>query len=555
MNLVGNAGKVTEQGEVVVRVGLADLPQRERGGAADEPLRATLRFTVIDTGIGIAEDRRSRLFVPFSQADSSTTRRHGGTGLGLAICRRLVDLMGGTIDVESLPGQGSTFWFTARFVVAPPLAVARPESQSHSLAGLRMLVVDDNATSRTILQALSTAWGITSACADSGPGALAMLRSAAGNGAPFDAAILDMQMPGMDGLTLARTLKADPALRGTRLILLTSLGHTDDSSALRAAGVSTSLTKPVRQWQLYEALARIMGVRSEPAHGRERLSGHAAPANDGGPSRPAAGEAAAAAIDAGGQRILIVEDSAINQRVAAGMLRRLGYSPDVAGNGHEALAALERAEYRAILMDCQMPEMAGFAATAENRRRVGSARRTPIIAMTANAMRGDRERCLAADMDDYIAKPFRMQDLATALARCTAGAGAAAAVADGYPSVAADPVGPPPVLDQSALSGLERLDLDVVADVILPFRQESALRLTAVDEAVARGDADAVRRLAHALKGDALMIGGLEMRTLCAELERLGRQGRTRDAGDVLRALHAAYDRLGAALDAIEQRR
>jgi PAS domain S-box-containing protein len=560
LNLVGNAGKFTEQGEVVVRVGLADLPRRaERGeeqaaDSADPALTATLRFTVIDTGIGIPEDARAKLFVPFSQADSSTTRQHGGTGLGLAICRRLVELMGGAIDVESLPGQGSTFWFTARFVVAPPLAVPREEPDEPSLAGLHILVVDDNATSRTILQALCTAWGMTSACADSGPRALTLLHSAISAGAPFDAAILDMQMPDMDGLTLARTLKSDPALEGTRLILLTSLGHTGDDATIRTAGIGASLTKPVRQWQLYEALARVLGVRSDPALGREAPSRGGAHAADRPLTRPPGGPAAAPAVEPAGQRVLIVEDSAINQRVAAGMLKRLGYATDLVGNGRQALDALERADYCAILMDCQMPEMDGFAATAEIRRREGTSRRTPIIAMTANAMRGDRERCLAAGMDEYLAKPFRMQDLAAALTRWTTDAAATPSPSpDSYAPAADNAVGAPPVLDQSALTSLERLELDVIADVVIPFRQESALRLTAVDDAVARGDADAVRRLAHALKGDAMMIGALEMRALCAELERLGRQGRTADAAEVLESLHLAYARLGIALDALKQ--
>ena len=388
-NLIGNGIKFTKQGEVAVKV------RRMEEGAA----HTLLRFEIADTGIGISPEAQKRLFAAFVQADSSTTRRFGGTGLGLAICRQLVERMGGQIGVDSNPGEGSTFWFTVRLAKQAAAPVSAGELSS-GLAGLRMLVVDDNATSRRLLRCQLASRQVTAESVPGGEEALVCLRQAVAANAPFDAAIVDQQMPGMDSLALARAIRDDPAIAATRLILLTPFGKTLPAETLRAAGVAGSQFKPVRPAMLFDNLARMMQpVAATPEHAAKR------------------GEDVAPEKLKGHRRILVAEDNAVNLRVALGQLRKLGYSADAAGNGLEVLAALERIPYDIVLMDCQMPEMDGYAATAAIREREGDARHTWIIAMTANAMQGDREKCLESGMDGYVSKPTRVSDLEVALAQ------------------------------------------------------------------------------------------------------------------------------------------
>ena len=385
LNLVSNAVKFTSDGEVVIRTGVG--PSSNRG-------EVMVRLEVTDTGIGIAPEATEHLFEPFSQADASTTRRYGGTGLGLAICRRLTEAMGGTIGVQSELGHGSTFWLDLPFV--PATQPARPpDTAEHPLSGLRALIVDDNQTSRLVLASQLLAWSIDADLAADADAALEHLRSAVAASHPYDVALVDMAMPGLDGLELGRIISADPALSSLRLLLLSSAPVDAEDAA--SAGYLVRLTKPARLAQLREALAPTLG----PAAEEER-------ATAAGRSAPTAGPRG---------RLLIVEDNAINQAVARGLAASLGYSCDVAGNGIEALAALERRSYDAVLMDCQMPEMDGFQATVAIRRREGGARRLPIIAMTASALIEDRERCLAAGMDDYLPKPVKRVQLTRVLDR------------------------------------------------------------------------------------------------------------------------------------------
>ncbi|MGH8046990.1 MAG: response regulator [Chthoniobacterales bacterium] len=392
-NLLSNAVKFTEHGEVALRV------SRQSENTAG----IMLRFEVKDTGIGIHPSARQQLFLAFNQADGSTTRRYGGTGLGLAIARQLVGMMHGEIGVESEPDKGSTFWFTAYF---EKQATRSLEHSVVALADLRVLIVDDNATNRHILQLQLESLHMQPAAASGGPEALELLRRGAANGAPFDLAILDMQMPDMDGLKLASDIKANAALATTRLVLLSSLGHGLTADELQAAGIEEYLVKPAKQSRLHDCLARVMGrIASEPD----------APAHvptivpDGkAPPHPA--------------RILLAEDHAINQKVALRQLESLGYRADSVANGREVLEALERIPYDIILMDCQMPELDGYE-TTEQIRRDHSSKPIHIIAMTAHAMQGDREKCLAAGMDDYVTKPVRTTDLQAALERWRPGGG------------------------------------------------------------------------------------------------------------------------------------
>ncbi len=395
MNLVGNAIKFTEQGEVIVRVSLAEAK-------VDTVL---VRFEVSDTGAGIAPETRARLFQSFSQADSSTTRQYGGTGLGLAIAKQLAEMMGGSIGVDSTPGQGSTFWFTVRLATVPG-SVQTMLPGDIDLKGQRLLIVDDNATNRMILQHQVAAWGISADGAANGQLALEMLRAAARQETPYDLALLDMQMPGMDGLELARTIKADPALAALPLVMLTSITQRGHEELVQRAGIAAYLTKPVRQSHLFDCLILVKGMSTAAVGVSSRIT------------QPLIDRYRLAQVKAQLQlRILVAEDNLINQKVAVRLLEKLGYKADVAANGNEVVEAVTRTAYAAVLMDCQMPDMDGFEATMAIRQREGSARHTPIIAMTANAMQGDRERVLAAGMDDYISKPVKVDDLAAMLRR------------------------------------------------------------------------------------------------------------------------------------------
>jgi two-component system, sensor histidine kinase and response regulator len=384
LNLASNAVKFTNEGEVVVRA-LLD------GQTADGPV---VRFEITDTGIGLDDTDRERLFEPFSQADSSTTRRFGGTGLGLTICRQLVTVMGGDIGVDSQVGRGSTFWFTLPFGLAAAGAEVSPVRSSEGLGGVRALIVDDNQTNRLILTEQLAAWGMHTEVAVDGPSALRELEEASRSNAPYDLALLDFCMPGMDGLELAGRISGDRRHAGVQLVLLTSVADVSAEDA-RAVGIGVRLTKPVQLSRLHRALQDLSQV-----------------------SRTGAGAAFVMPEKRQGRgQVLVVEDNHVNQMVAVGILEHLGFTTEVAGNGIEALAALARSTFAAVLMDCRMPEMDGYDATEELRRIEGAGRRTPVIAMTAGVAAGERERCIASGMDDYVSKPVSPQELDTALVR------------------------------------------------------------------------------------------------------------------------------------------
>jgi two-component system, sensor histidine kinase and response regulator len=387
VNLVSNAVKFTAAGEVVL------IARPVSTGVETE----SVRFEVSDTGIGIAPEDQARMFDPFSQADASTTRRFGGTGLGLAISKQLIDLMGGELGLDSEVDRGSTFWFEI------PLARERSgqtegPSRLPDLEALHALIVDDNATNRLILREQLSSWGVHPDEARDGSEALDIMREAAARGEAYDLAVLDLNMPGMDGLELARTIGAEPAIAAARLFLLSSSGRvTRDVS--EAAGLSGALTKPVRQSELFNCL--ITGLRPAAAE----------------PEPQPAITATQETRNARGN-VLLVEDNAMNQLVATRIVGKLGYRVEVAENGREALTVLAEQPFDAVFMDCQMPEMDGYEATREIRHREAqTGGHMPIIAMTAAAMDGDREACLAAGMDDYITKPIRAEDIDGALDR------------------------------------------------------------------------------------------------------------------------------------------
>jgi len=389
-NLVGNAIKFTAVGEVAIN---ARLETTENGVTA-------IRFSVRDTGIGIPADRLDAIFNPFTQVDGSITRKYGGTGLGLSISKKLAEMMGGEVGIESEVGKGSTFWFTARFEQAvdyQPLLEPRAE-----LTGARMFVVDDNATNLTLMVSLLKSWGCRYETATDGVTAIAILRKALEQGDPFKIALLDQQMPGMDGMTLGRLIKSDPLLEATVLVMVTSMGQRGDAAVLEQIGFAGYLNKPVRQSQLHDCLAIVLGRAAVGADKPET----------GIVTRHTVEEAATHSV-----RILVAEDNIINQKVAQRLLNSLGYKVDVAANGLETVKALELINYDLVLMDCQMPEMDGFTATAVIRGEQSKVtnRAVPIIAMTANAMKGDEEECLAAGMNDYIAKPVTKAKLAEIL--------------------------------------------------------------------------------------------------------------------------------------------
>jgi two-component system, sensor histidine kinase and response regulator len=540
LNLVGNAIKFTASGEVVLR---ARLEERQEGAVI-------VRFEVTDTGIGITQENRDRLFRPFTQADGSTARKFGGTGLGLAISRQLAELMGGRIGVESEEGRGSTFWFTTRLLTQPEGTRTQPKPREN-LQGLRVLVVDDNLTNRAILTEQARSWRMEVKDAADGPKALEQLRAAAKEGGRYDLAIIDMQMPGMDGLELGRAIHRDSLLAGTRMVMLTSIGLRGMAEESRKAGFSGFLTKPAGQSQLYDCLATVMGGATPSAdiplvtrHTIKEVKARSWP------------------------RILVADDNETNQMVAVQMLRRLSCHSEVAANGLEVVEALKRIPFDAVLMDCQMPEMDGYEATRAIRAgEASSGRHVPIIAMTANAMRGDREKCLQAGMDDYLAKPVKLQELDQALkpwikkgeepavkARRTVSRAAARPTRKPAKAARVPPPRPASPLDPEIFGQLRDADRaggsGFLAGLIQKYLQEVPTRILTLRDAVGRTDCEVVVKAAHALKGSAGALGAMTMAAACGDLETLGRGGSLTGGAALLARVEKEFDLVCGALEA-----
>ncbi|SER17546.1 PAS domain-containing hybrid sensor histidine kinase/response regulator [Microlunatus flavus] len=515
LNLASNAVKFTAEGEVQIRVSSrpSTLQDPADGQAGADGERVVVVVEVVDTGIGVAPEDQDRLFESFAQADASTTRRYGGTGLGLAICRRLVEAMGGTIGVTSEMGAGSTFFFHVPLPVGRPVVGGDAPYAAPAVLpeGLRALVVDDNATNRTIVTAQLSSWGVQVDVAEGAEEALAALRARAGTD-PYDLAVLDLLMPDVDGLELGRRVVADPALTGLPMIMLSSAPRPAPEE-VASAGVSTWLSKPVRADALRSAVAAaVTGTRPDDVEpvvaAPVRLP---APASRG--------------------RVLVVEDNELNQVVARGLVERLGFGADLAANGVEALDALRRQTYDLVLMDCHMPVMDGFAATARIREAERGGTRMPVVALTASATVADRERCLAAGMDDYLAKPIEPGRLADVLERWVPAARTAAPQA-----VEPDVRSGPHLVDQRG-TDVDRIDVEqieglaelrtaqgesLLATFIASFARRADDRLATIRTCVARGDDDALVMAAHELKGSAATIGAVRVAALCADLEEAG---------------------------------
>ncbi len=539
LNLLGNAIKFTEQGEVVVSVNTIDRKQLPAENEQSEIILAplpTIHFSVRDTGIGIPADRMDRLFQSFSQVDASTTRKYGGTGLGLAISQRLCELMGGAMWVESpsqppsgdgLGGPGSTFHFTIQAEAAPSQARVYLRRSPPELSGRHVLIVDDNATNRRILTLQIQAWNMLPRSTEFPHEALEWIC----RGDPFDVAFLDMHMPHMDGLMLAAGIRRYRDARTLPLVMLSSLGRREFGAD--AVDFAAYLVKPIKPSQLYDALVEIF-AKEAPSGLPER-------------SRASAPQLDTQMAERLPLRILIAEDNTVNQKLALQILRKMGYRADIAANGLETLEALERQPYDVILMDVQMPEMDGLEATRRIRAAPPQAgeRRPRIIAMTANAMQGDREICLAAGMDDYISKPIRIEELVMALSQCCPSE-KLSPLTDQAPSFVL-------AIDWNVLDELRNLqeegEADFVQEMINLYLHETPPLLAAMREAVTRGHADELKHSAHTLKGNSNSLGAKHMGALSQELEKLGRGGTVDGAAPLLAELEREFERVRLAFE------
>ncbi len=535
-NFVGNAIKFTDKGDVTVQAFLEkDL--------ADEVI---VRFEVTDSGIGIPSDVQVRLFQPFTQADSSTSRKYGGTGLGLAISKQLAEQMGGHVGITSQPGLGSTFWCTTRFLkqTTSPLAIV----PSAELAGRRVLIVDDNESNRIILHHLVTGWGMIDDQAQDTESAMTLIEQQADKGLTYDVAIVDMLMPGKDGIQFAKEMKAHPVGSRVRLVILTSLIQRGHAELARQAGFVAYLTKPARHDQLSHCLRTVLGL--------PELAGDTTVPTVTAPAPPLITRHTLAETGSSA-RVLVAEDNLINQKLAVRMLEKLGYQADVVENGQEALAALAKVSYAMVLMDCQMPVVDGLEATRlirENERRQSSmvngqpsgkgavelsppltndqlpmtSFHIPIVALTANAMSGDRDRCLAAGMDDYLTKPVRKENLKGALDRWIPQASqpqAAQAVGAEQRTVETEAESLPAVFDAAAMLRNIGGDTELLEELVKMFVQRYPAMLETIRTALANKDQEAVEQAAHTLKGTAGNLCAPEVVLSAGQLEAMGRLG------------------------------
>jgi CheY-like chemotaxis protein len=510
INLVENALKFTAQGEVSVKVSLQQEDDRE----------AVIRVTVSDTGIGILKERQDTLFDAFSQVDGSSTREYGGTGLGLTISKELVDMMDGEIGVESEPGKGSIFSFTAVFEKQPERDEI-PQEEMKSISGERILVVDDNATNRRLISLLLDSWDCKYEQVGDGQSALDEMKKAAARGAPYRIAIVDMQMPGMDGETLGRKIKEDPQLQNTLLVMMTSLGRRGDVSRVEEIGFAAYLTKPVKQALLYECLVTVHSNKQPPSEKPQRII-----------TRHSITEARWRKV-----RILVVEDNITNQKVILGLLGKLGCRADAVASGLEAIKALESVPYDLVLMDIRMPEMDGYEATRyirKNKERLAVRRsqpnkhHIPIIAMTAGDSKWDRDKCLDAGMDDFLPKPVEPREMVEMIGKWLA-----------------EPEGVQPeeaaVFDRDGL--LDRLmeDEELLEELVDDFITEIRERFEALDEALKKNDPNDIRNQGHTIKGTSGNMGAVALQKVAARLQAVGEANDMESAANLIDRLKEQF--------------
>jgi CheY-like chemotaxis protein len=558
VNLLSNAVKFTEKGEVVLSVSSKKVAGIESAVTPGSGASGTylLHFVVRDTGVGIPPDRMDRLFRSFSQVDASTTRRYGGTGLGLAISKRLSEMMGGAMWVESELGAGSAFHFTIQATAAPAPVRAYLDEVQPALQDKRVLIVDDNDTNRRILSHQAELWQMLPQATASPVKALDWIRQ----GQTFDVAVLDMQMPVMDGLTLAREIrKLESRNSALPLIMLTSLGRREVKEDMDE--FAAFLTKPIKPSSLFDTLVSIFTGQPTRVLPRQAKD---LPQFDADMAQQCP------------LRILLAEDNATNQKLALRLLARMGYQADVAANGLEVLEALERQLYDVVLMDVQMPELDGLETTRRMRRELPDVQQPRVIAMTANAMQGDREMCLAAGMDDYVSKPIRIEELVEALSKSRP-LEASQVTAEQRGELHGDqsrreviaagaeetlPLPSPPLdsdpgvadLDPRALENLLSMlggEFVYLVELIDSFLEDAPQLLNELNQYVEGGDAAGVRRVAHSLKSNGADFGATTFSDLCKELEQVGKSGALDRAADLAAQIAAEYGRVEAALTAV----
>ena len=514
VNLSGNAIKFTEKGNVDIHAAMI----------RDEDNLVLIRFAISDTGVGIPEDRQEAIFGSFTQVDGSTTRRFGGTGLGLSISKRLVELMGGQMGLESEEGKGSTFWFTIPFGKQDKHQKL-PMQTRQSVRGSHILIVDDNATNRTILNKTLFSFGCFPEEVESGKEALALLNLRMAEDRPFDAILLDHQMPEMDGEDVVRAIRSDSSNDNTRILILTSVGERGDARRFKELGCSAYLTKPVRQSQLLDALAETLV--DPDAEDRPEQKGREAVII----TRHSLGEDAA-----GKAQLLVVEDNLVNQKVALRILEKAGHNVDVANNGIEALAALKNTSFDMVFMDIQMPKMDGYEATAAIRKMAPEYSELPVIAMTAHAMKGDREKCIAAGMDDYLSKPVKPKGLLEMVQRWAGKKVIRPVVGvNHYPS---DPDLPVNLRHFEDLTGGDK---DFEREIIDLFLKDTSLHLIRLEAAIKEVDSSRIEALAHSIKGAAANMGAEKFRKLAQELELKGNACSLHDATEDFAHLISAF--------------